>query len=77
MIGVKDEYWGETVRAIVVRALGASLSEDDLIAHCRTQIASYKKPKTIIYVDELPRLPSGKINKVVLRQLYGTADVKA
>ena len=45
VIGVKDEYWGETVRAIVVRALGAPLSEDDLIAHCRTRSPATKSPR--------------------------------
>lgn len=69
VIGVKDDYWGETVRAVVVTS--QAVSEDDLIAHCKTQIASYKKPKSIIFVEELPRLPSGKINKTVLRQVHG------
>ena len=72
VIGVKDEYWGETVRAIVVRS--AEISEEALIAHCRTQIASYKKPKSVLFVDELPRLPSGKINKVTLRKSHGAPD---
>ena len=74
VIGVKDEYWGETVRAIVVTS--APVSELELIEHCKTQIASYKKPKSIIFVDELPRLPSGKINKTVLRQTHGAPDLK-
>ncbi len=74
VIGVKDDYWGETVRAIAVLGSGANVSEDDLITHCKTLIASYKKPKSVVFVDDLPRLPSGKINKVVLRQLYGAAD---
>ena len=72
VIGVKDAYWGETVRAIAVLTEGAAVTEAALIEHCRTLIASYKKPKSIIFVPELPRLPSGKINKVVLRQLYAT-----
>jgi len=73
VIGVKDDYWGETVRAIAVVIPGQSVSEGELIEHCRSQIASYKKPKSVVFVDDLPRLPSGKINKVTLRQLYGTA----
>ncbi len=73
VIGVADEYWGETVRAIIVLAPGQSASEDSLIEHCRSQIASYKKPKSVIFVDDLPRLPSGKINKVILRQRHGVA----
>lgn len=73
VIGVRDDYWGETVRAICVMAPGADVSESGLIEHCRLLIASYKKPKSIIFVTELPRLPSGKINKVILRQLHGAA----
>ncbi len=74
VIGVKDDYWGETVRAITVLVPGQTPSADDLIEHCRSQIASYKKPKSIVFVDDLPRLPSGKINKVILRQLYGSTS---
>ena len=74
VIGVKDDYWGETVLAIIVLVPGQAPSEAELIEHCRTQIASYKKPKSVVFVDDLPRLPSGKINKVILRQLYGSAS---
>jgi acyl-CoA synthetase (AMP-forming)/AMP-acid ligase II len=76
VIGVKDDYWGESVRAIVVLVPGQAATEDDLIAHCKTQIASYKKPKSVRFVAELPRLPSGKINKVTLRQTHGAPDGK-
>nr|WP_295466045.1 long-chain-fatty-acid--CoA ligase [Mesorhizobium sp.] len=77
VIGVKDDYWGETVRAITVLNPGHTVSEVELIEHTKTQIASYKKPKSVVFVDDLPRLPSGKINKVTLRQLYGAAEPKA
>ena len=77
VIGVKDDYWGETVRAVVVLASNAGpVTEAALIEHCKTQIASYKKPKSILFVDELPRLPSGKINKVALRQTFGAVEAK-
>jgi acyl-coenzyme A synthetase/AMP-(fatty) acid ligase len=65
------------VRAIVVLVPGLAVTEDDLIAHCKTQIASYKKPKSVRFVAELPRLPSGKINKVTLRQTHGAPDGNA
>ena len=74
VIGVKDDYWGETVRAITVLVPGYLPTGDELIEHCRPLIASYKKPKSIVFVEDLPRLPSGKINKVILRQLYGSAN---
>ncbi|MEZ5782584.1 MAG: long-chain-fatty-acid--CoA ligase [Rhizobiaceae bacterium] len=72
VIGVKDDYWGETVRAICVLNTGQTVAEAELIDHTKAMIASYKKPKSVVFVDELPRLPSGKINKVVLRQMYGS-----
>ena len=77
VIGVKDDYWGEAVRAIVVLGAGRLASEAELIDHCKSQIASYKKPKSVLFVSELPRLPSGKINKVALRQTHGMQDTKA
>lgn len=77
VIGVKDSYWGETVRAIAVLVDGHAATEAELIEHCKHQIASYKKPKSVVFVTELPRLPSGKINKIVLRGLYGAPDPKA
>ena len=69
-IGVPHEKWGECVKAIVVLRSGEVVTEADLIAHCRQLIASYKCPKTVEFVKELPRLPTGKISKVQLRKLF-------
>ncbi len=63
VIGVTDEMYGEAVAAFVEREAGAQPSEDALIAHCRTMIASYKKPKYIIFLETLPRNAVGKILK--------------
>lgn len=71
VIGVPDEKWGEAVRAVVQLRDGASVSAPDLVSHCRTLIAGYKCPKSIIFVDDLPKLPSGKINKIVIRREHG------
>lgn len=71
VIGVVDEKWGEAVMAIVVLKAGASAHSDELIEHCKTQIASYKKPRHIQFAEEIVKLPSGKIDKVRLRKLYG------
>lgn len=72
IIGVADSEWGESVRAVVVRREGARVTEEELIGHCKTLIASYKKPRSVIFVQELPKTNNGKIDKNRLRILYGT-----
>ena len=68
VIGVPDERWGEKPVAIVVLAEGAGLELSDLADHCRTRLAGYKVPKKLIVRDSLPRNPSGKVLKRVLRE---------
>jgi acyl-CoA synthetase (AMP-forming)/AMP-acid ligase II len=70
VIGVPDARWGESVKAFVVTAPGMAATETDLIEHCRKHIASYKKPKSVEFVGELPRLPNKKIDKKQLRAPY-------
>src|SRR5438270_13886337 len=64
VIGVPDPYWGESVLGIVVCKSGRTTDAETLIAHCKRHIAKYKSPKDIEFTDELPRLPSGKVNNV-------------
>jgi fatty-acyl-CoA synthase len=70
VIGVPDEKWGEKVVALVVLAEGASATEDELIAHCRTKLAGYKCPKAIELRNELARTATGKLQKFKLRAPY-------
>ena len=70
VIGIPDDRWGESVRAVVATHPGASPSAEELIEHCRTLIASYKKPKSVVFIDALPRLPNQKIDKKSLREPY-------
>ena len=70
VIGVPDERWGEAVKAIVVVKPGERATADLLMSHCRGLIAGYKCPKSVAFVDALPRLPSGKVSKVALRQQF-------
>jgi acyl-CoA synthetase (AMP-forming)/AMP-acid ligase II len=67
VIGIPDIKWGEAVKAIVVARAGTAPTEAAVIAHCKALIAGYKCPKTVAFIDELPRVASGKVNKVALR----------
>jgi long-chain acyl-CoA synthetase len=70
VIGVPDERWGEAVKAIVVLKPAQSTSATAIVAYARERIAGYKLPKSIDFVDDLPRNPSGKILKRELRERY-------
>jgi acyl-CoA synthetase (AMP-forming)/AMP-acid ligase II len=76
VIGVPNEEFGEEVKAVVVAAdpstAGPALA-GELIAHCRSRLAGYKCPATVDFVDELPRLPTGKLLKRELRRRYWPA----
>jgi long-chain acyl-CoA synthetase len=77
VIGVPDPIYGESVAAFVERRAGESVDAETLIAHCRTLIASYKKPRTIRFVDALPRTSVGKVLKVQLRAQYAETAATA
>jgi acyl-CoA synthetase (AMP-forming)/AMP-acid ligase II len=70
VIGVPDDTWGETVKAVVVRAPGSDIGPDEIISFCRDRLAHYKCPTSVDYADALPRNPSGKILKRELREPY-------
>jgi long-chain acyl-CoA synthetase len=70
VIGVPSEKWGETPKALVVRAADVAVTEDDLLAFCRDRLARYKCPSSVDWVEVLPRNPSGKILKKDLREPY-------
>ena len=70
VIGIPDDKWGEAVKGFVVLGEGTNLEEVDIISYTRTQIAGYKCPKSINFVSELPRNPSGKILRRELRDPY-------
>jgi acyl-CoA synthetase (AMP-forming)/AMP-acid ligase II len=70
VIGVPDDHWGESVKAVVVLKAGATATEAELIAYCRERIAHFKAPKTVDFADDLPRNGSGKLLKRVLRAPY-------
>ena len=70
VIGIPDEKWGETVHAVVAKRPGARVTANELIEHCRSLIASYKKPTGITFVTSLPKQENGKIDKLALREPF-------
>jgi acyl-CoA synthetase (AMP-forming)/AMP-acid ligase II len=70
VIGVPDEKWGETVKALVVLRAGATCSERDLIDFARSRMTHYKCPTSIEFRDSLTRTATGKLQKFKLRQPY-------
>ena len=70
VIGVPDVEWGEEVRAVVVRRED-SVGEEDLIQYCQQKLAGYKRPRSVVFVEELPRNVMGKVLKRDLREQYG------
>jgi acyl-CoA synthetase (AMP-forming)/AMP-acid ligase II len=70
VIGVPDPQWGESVKACIVLKTGNKVDASELIEHCRKFLASYKKPKSVDFLAELPRLHNGKIDKRNLRAPY-------
>ncbi|MGQ4876486.1 MAG: AMP-binding enzyme, partial [Promethearchaeia archaeon] len=71
VIGVPDEFYGETVRAIVIPKKGVKLTEQEIIDWCVGKIAGYKKPKSVIFVDDFPRSPVGKVLRQKIKEMYG------
>lgn len=70
IIGVPDLEWGEEVRALVVRS-SDGVSEGDLIEHCSQRLASFKRPRSVVFIEQLPRNVMGKVMKRDLREEYG------
>ncbi len=71
VIGVPDPKWDQNVKAVVIRAEGQAPSEGDLITFCRERLASYKKPKIVTFVDNLPRNSAGQVDRAAVDSAHG------
>lgn len=70
VIGVPDEKWGEMVKALVVLKEGKRATEQDIIDYCKKELAGFKCPKSVTFVDQLPKTAMGKVDKPTLRRQY-------
>jgi acyl-CoA synthetase (AMP-forming)/AMP-acid ligase II len=70
VIGVPDDEWGESVKAVIVLKEGQTATAEELIAYCREHLAGYKVPRTVDFVDDLPKTDTGKILKKIIKAPY-------
>lgn len=70
VVGIPDDNWGETIKALVIKKTGSLVTEVDLLEHCKQRLASFKKPRSIEFVDALPRSTAGKVLKHEIRAQY-------
>lgn len=71
VIGVPDETWGNIVRAVVVLKPGKAAAEDEIISWCKDKITGFKRPKSIVFAEELPLSPVGKVLRSRVKEMYG------
>ncbi len=71
VIGVSDPEWGQVPKAVVVLKKGEVATAEELMEYCRAKLASFKRPRSIVFVDSLPRNPLGKVIRKALREQYG------
>lgn len=74
VVGKPDQEFGETVAAFVVRDKESEISESDIQAYCAERMQNHKVPATILFTDEIPRTPTGKILKKDLREIFRKAS---
>jgi acyl-CoA synthetase (AMP-forming)/AMP-acid ligase II len=71
VIGIPDPEWGQEPLAVVVLKKGMTATAEDIMEFCRQKMSSFKKPRSVVFIDELPRTSTGKVLKRVLRDQYG------
>src|SRR3712207_1731985 len=76
VIGVPDNHWGESVKAVVVPRDGVDVTEQEVIDFCRNKLGGFQRPRSVDFVATLPRTTSGKVLKRVLREAYWSARTR-
>lgn len=71
VIGVSDPEWGQQPQAIVVLKKGETVNREEIIEYCQSKLAGFKRPRSVVFVDSLPRNPMGKVLRKKLREQYG------
>lgn len=74
VIGVPDEQWGETIKAVIVLRPGMTVTGEEIMDFCRGKLGGFERPRSVDFVNSLPRTPSGKVLKRVLREPYWTSQ---
>jgi acyl-CoA synthetase (AMP-forming)/AMP-acid ligase II len=75
VVGEPDQHWGEVVDVVIRTAAGMTITLDEVREHCRGRLASYKIPQRLILTEDLPRNPTGKIQKALLRRAITTGEL--
>ncbi|MHA1253886.1 MAG: AMP-binding enzyme, partial [Candidatus Helarchaeota archaeon] len=75
VIGVPDETWGSVVRAVIIPK--KKVTEQEIIDFCKDKMAGYKKPRSVIFVDEFPISPVGKVLRAKIREQWGKPDASS
>jgi long-chain acyl-CoA synthetase len=70
VFGIPDEVWGEAVKAVISLKSGMAADAEEIIAFCKQRLAGYKKPKSVAFIQEIPKTAVGKIARRVLRDPY-------
>ena len=71
VIGLPDEKWGQTVKAVIAPKGGTSIEEKEIIDHIKSRLSGFKRPRILEFVESLPKIGSGKLDRVKIRNMYG------
>jgi acyl-CoA synthetase (AMP-forming)/AMP-acid ligase II len=71
VLGVPDEKWGETIKAIIATKGGENISEEEIAQYLQTKLSGFKRPRIFQFVSQLPKIGSGKLDRAQIKKKYG------